>query len=68
MAEFVRKPPKNQNYASDMAKDASAKGQSIEEEQGNNAGPGTTEEVGAGKIDIKGTSDYMGGTPDAAGK
>lgn len=68
MAEFIRKPPKDQNYASDMSKVEGGKSQSIEEDKGNNAGPGTTEEVGAGKIDIKGSPDYMGGTPDAAGK
>lgn len=42
--------------------------QSVPEEMGNNGGPkadGTTEK---GDIEIKGTPDFMGGTPDAAGK
>lgn len=52
----------------DLEKNAKEGQQSIVEDQGNNSGPGTTDEVGEGKIDIKGTPDYMGGTPDAAGK
>lgn len=59
MAEFIRKP-KSQSYGSDRTKMAKG-GQSIKQDKGNNAGPGTTEEVGEGKINVSGSGDYMGG-------
>lgn len=55
----------------DLAKDRDTAGQSVPKEEGNNAGPGVTESplsTSKGDIDIKGTPDYMGATPDAAGK
>ena len=41
--------------------------QSVPVEGGNNSGPKAPETPGKGDIDIKGTPDFMGGTPDAAG-
>jgi hypothetical protein len=50
----------------DLAKNGKTAGQSVPKEEGNNAGPGMEEKIPEGDIDIKGTPDYMGATPDAA--
>jgi len=53
----------------DLAKNGKTKKQSVPKDQGNNSGPGMTESplsTEKGDIDIKGTPDYMGATPDAA--
>lgn len=55
------------DYAANMAHISMTKGQSVPVEKGNNAGPRAVEAT-KGEIDIKGTPDFMGATPDAAGK
>lgn len=52
----------------DLAKNGKEGKDSVPAEQGNNAGPMAGENPGKGDIDIEGTGDYMGATPDAAGK
>jgi len=51
----------------DLASDVDNPSQSVPVEGGNNSGPRAPETPGKGDIDIKGTPDFMGGTPDAAG-
>lgn len=51
-----------------LAKNGKEGTQSVPEEMGNNAGPKADGATEKGDIDIKGTADFMGGTPDAAGK
>jgi hypothetical protein len=53
----------------DLQKGDTTAKQSVPKEEGNNAGPGMTEgplSTSKGDIDIKGTPDFMGATPDAA--
>lgn len=57
------------NVMADLAKNGKEAGQpSVPEEMGNNSGPRADGVEEKGDINIKGTGDYMGGTPDAAGK
>jgi hypothetical protein len=50
----------------DLQKGDTTAKQSVPKEEGNNAGPGMEVKTPKGDIDIKGTPDFMGATPDAA--
>lgn len=53
----------------DLAKNGKEAGQpAVPAEQGNNSGPLADGVEERGDINIKGTPDFMGATPDAAGK
>lgn len=50
----------------DLAMNGKTAKQSVPKEEGNNSGPRADGATKKGDIDIKGTPDYMGATPDAA--